>query len=79
MRPLVAPVISFILGMVVCERTGLGYGLVSALLVLSVIPVLIAIKRAWQFRPFLILPPFFFLGSLFILPIASPDIQLYPR
>jgi hypothetical protein len=74
MRPLVAPVISFILGMVICERAGPGYGLVSALLILSVIPVLIAIKRALQFRPFLIFPPFFFLGALFILPVASPDI-----
>jgi competence protein ComEC len=71
MRPLVPLVISFILGIFISERAVFTYGLLTLLLFLSVVPILIAILRGWQFRTFLILPLFFFLGALFILPVAS--------
>jgi competence protein ComEC len=74
MRPLVAPVISFILGIVISERSGFTYGIVAALLPFSIFPLLIGTIKRWQFKPFLILPPFFFLGSLFIIPLARPDL-----
>lgn len=74
MRPLVPLAISFMLGIFVSEKAGLGYVPVAALLVLSVIPVLMAIRRKWPLRTFLVIPPFFFLGALFILPVASPDL-----
>jgi competence protein ComEC len=74
MRPLVPLVISFILGIVISGRVGFTYGALAALLPLSVVPVLVAMKRGWQLRPLLILPPFFFLGALFILPIERPYI-----
>jgi competence protein ComEC len=73
MRPLVPLVISFILGIVISERAVFGYGALTLLLFLSVVPIFIAILWKWQFRTYLVLPPFFLLGVLFILPIARPD------
>jgi len=72
MRPLVTPLLSFLVGIVVSERLALSWGVVSFLLAASIAATVLCWMRGFGFRGALLVPVFFSLGALFIIPRLSP-------
>ena len=74
MRPLPPLVISFVLGLVFSREAVPGYGTALTLILVSTVPLLVAVLRRSRPEPLVACPLFFALGALFILPVVRPQI-----
>ena len=73
MRPLVPVLISFSLGILASGRLEPGHSVVYALVAISFLPPVILHLKDRPFRGGAVMPLFFFLGMLSIMPAANPE------
>lgn len=74
MGPLLPPFLSFASGIALGDFFGLGYGAATGALALSVVLVLLLYFAKLRFSALALIPLFFSLGSLFIIPYSTPEI-----
>ena len=74
MRPLIPITLAFILGVFSGGEAEPTYGFAIFLVVATLVPLVIGFLTRGPFRTVLVLPCFFSIGMLFILPLARPEI-----
>ncbi|MEK7773618.1 MAG: DNA internalization-related competence protein ComEC/Rec2 [Deltaproteobacteria bacterium] len=74
MRPLVPVFLAFAAGIVFSYRLGLSREAAYLLLAISSIPITLSLVKRRRFDWFTAVPPFFFIGALFIMPYIRPDL-----
>jgi len=73
MGPLLPPFLSFASGIALGDFLGLGYGASIGALALSVAFVALLYSLKFRFSTLALIPLFFSLGSLFIIPFSTPE------
>ena len=74
MRPLIPITLAFILGVYSGGEAEPTYGFAIFLVVLTLLPPVVGLLSRGPFRTTLVLPCFFSIGMLFILPLVRPEI-----
>lgn len=74
MGPLLPPFLSFASGIALGDLLGLGYGASIAALALSVVLIVVLYSLKFRFCTLSLIPLFFSLGSLFIIPFSTPEL-----
>lgn len=73
MHPLVPLVAAFVTGAVFSGLCGMGRGALVLLAVCSLAPAAVLYLRERPFNPAFAVPPFFFIGALFVIPYLRPE------
>jgi competence protein ComEC len=73
MHPLVPLLAAFVSGAVFSGLTGIGRGAVLFLTACTLLPVLVLSIKKRPFKQAFIVPPFFFIGALFVIPYLRPE------
>ncbi|MBI5468684.1 MAG: DNA internalization-related competence protein ComEC/Rec2 [Deltaproteobacteria bacterium] len=73
MHPLVPLLAAFISGAVFSGLTGIGRGAVLFLTICTLLPVVVFSIKKRPFNRALAVPPFFFIGALFVIPYLRPE------
>ncbi len=74
MRPLVPVLLAFLSGIIIGARFGFSYETIYICLVISFIPLVFSYVKNPKFNYYVAALPFFFLGSLFIIPYIRPEL-----
>lgn len=73
MHPLVPLIAAFVSGAVFSGLTGIGRGAVLFLTICTLLPVVVFSIKKRPFNRAFVVPPFFFIGALFVIPYLRPE------